>query len=41
MKDIMKLEKKLDKVEIKMNNNPHDINIIDEYTSLLEQFNNI
>ena len=41
MKDIMKLEKKLDKIEIKMNNNPNDINIIEEYTSLLEQFNNI
>lgn len=39
--DIIEMEKKLNIIEEKMNNNPQDIQIIDEYTSLLEQFNNI
>ncbi len=41
MKEIKELETRLDIEEQKMNNNPYDINIIEEYTSLLEQFNNI
>jgi len=40
-RDIIEMEKNLDVSEQKMNNNPHNINIIEEYTSLLEQFNNI
>ncbi len=41
LKDIIEMEKKLTIVEYNMNNNQNDINIIEEYTSLLEQFNNI
>jgi hypothetical protein len=35
------MEAKLDIAEEEMNNNPEDINIIENYSSLLEQFNNI
>ncbi|MDP2090532.1 MAG: ABC-F family ATP-binding cassette domain-containing protein [Candidatus Gracilibacteria bacterium] len=41
MKDIVEMEKQLDIVEEKMNKEPNNIQIIEEYTSLLEQFNNI
>ena len=39
--EINKLEKKLEKIEKQMNLNPNDIEIIESYTSLLDQFNNI
>lgn len=39
--DIIEMEKKLDKVELEMNNDSGNIEIIENYTSLLEQFNNI
>lgn len=41
LKDIVEMEKLLDEVEEKMSNEPNNIEIIEEYTSLLEQFNNI
>lgn len=41
LRDIVEMEKKLDIIEEQMNNNPNDISIIEEYTSILEQFNNI
>ena len=40
-KDIKEMEKKLDTAESNMNNEPENLDIIDEYTSLIEQFNNI
>jgi hypothetical protein len=39
--DIVKLEEELDKIEVKMKENPNNLEIIETYTSLLEQFNNI
>ena len=39
--DISKMEKKIDKAEEKMNSEPENIEYIEEYTSLIEQFNNI
>ncbi len=41
LREIIKMEEKLDEIEKKMHNNPHDIETIEKYTSLLEQFNNI
>jgi len=35
------MEKKIDKAEEKMNSEPENIEYIEEYTSLIEQFNNI
>lgn len=39
--DIISLEEKLDNAERNMNSQPENIDFIEEYTSLLEQFNNI
>ena len=39
--EIIEAEKKLDEIEKKISENPNDMLVIDEYTSLLEQFNNI
>jgi hypothetical protein len=39
--DIINMEKKLSEAEEKMNNDPQNIALIEEYTSLLDQFNNI
>ncbi len=38
---IKKLEHQIKEIEIKMNNDPSNMKIIEEYTSLLDQFNNI
>jgi len=38
-KDIKNFEEKLSKIEKQMHQNPEDMNLIEEYTSLLEQFN--
>jgi hypothetical protein len=35
------MEKQLDEAEEKMNSEPENIEYIEEYTSLIEQFNNI
>jgi hypothetical protein len=35
------MEKQLDEAENKMNSEPENIEYIEEYTSLIEQFNNI
>ena len=40
-KDIIIKEKEIEKAEEIMNKNPNNIKLIEEYTSLLEQFNNI
>ena len=40
-KDIVKMEKILDEVEKEMSLNPENMEIIEKYTSTLEQFNNI
>jgi hypothetical protein len=37
----MKMEKEVVEVEQNMNNDIHNIDLIEKYTSLLEQFNNI
>ncbi|MDD2907275.1 MAG: ABC-F family ATP-binding cassette domain-containing protein [Candidatus Gracilibacteria bacterium] len=39
--DIIETEEKLEKIEKEMQKNPSDLNLIEEYTSLLEVFNNI
>lgn len=39
--DIISLKEKLDNAERNMNSQPENIDFIEEYTSLLEQFNNI
>jgi len=39
--DVIELEKTLKKVEEKMSERPEDLELIENYTSLLEQFNNI
>jgi len=39
--DVLKLEKTLIDIEEKMSNNTEDLELIEEYTSLLEQFSNI
>ena len=39
--DIISMEKQLDEAENKMNSEPENIEYIEEYTSLIEQFNNI
>ncbi len=39
--EIIEMEKELDIIEKKMSKNPEDLEIIEKYTSLLEQFNNI
>ncbi|MFK7780123.1 MAG: ABC-F family ATP-binding cassette domain-containing protein [Candidatus Gracilibacteria bacterium] len=39
--NIIKMEEKIEKAESIMNKDPHNIQLIEEYTSLLEQFNNI
>lgn len=39
--DIIEMEEKIKKTEIIMNKDPQNIKLIEEYTSLLEQFNNI
>jgi hypothetical protein len=39
--DIREMEKNLVIVEAKMNNDPQNISIIEEYSSLIDQFNNI
>jgi predicted 2-oxoglutarate/Fe(II)-dependent dioxygenase YbiX len=38
---IIEMEKNLDEIEKKMAENPDNLEIIETYTSLLEQFNNI
>ncbi len=40
-KDIVKMESELKNIEIEMKNNPDNIELIENYTSLLDQFNNI
>jgi len=40
-KDIIKMEGKLHQSETKMNKDPQDIILIEEYTNILDQFNNI
>lgn len=40
-KDIIIAEKKLTEIEKQMNDHPEDMDIIEEYTTLLENFNNI
>jgi hypothetical protein len=35
------MEEKLSEIEAKMAESPEDMQIIEEYTALLEQFNNI
>jgi|GEM_PF-802975 hypothetical protein len=37
----MKIEGKINDIEKEMGKDPQNIEIIEEYTSLLEQFNNI
>ncbi len=39
--EIIKFEKKLEQAEKQMNNDPQNIELIENYTSLLDQFNNI
>lgn len=39
--DIINMENELSEIEKQMSENPQDIDIIEKYTSLLEQFNNI
>ena len=39
--EIIKMEEKLKSVEEEMSSNPDDLELIDKYTSLLDQFNNI
>lgn len=39
--DIINMEKELDIAEINMNKNPQSIQLIEKYTSMLDQFNNI
>jgi hypothetical protein len=38
--DIKKLEAELNEIETKMQEHPEDMDIIEEYTTLLEQFHN-
>lgn len=39
--DIIKVEEELDKIQEKMKENPNDMDLIEEFTILLEKFNNI
>jgi hypothetical protein len=38
--DILKLDAEIKKIENKMQENPEDMDLIESYTSILEQFNN-
>ncbi len=39
--EVLEMDKQIKKTEEKMQNNPEDMDLIDIYTSLLEQFNNL